>query len=316
MVSSMHRYSPSGSVPVVGALMTVVGSLAAAAVTAVVYALIIRWVPFIYLNFLATMGFAFAMGLPVTMLSTMGKIRSPLFIRGMWLLTLLFGYYVYWGATIWTHGGWQLGFIVFNPRAIMGFGAVLFEEGSWGLRNGDNVTGWFLVAFWVLEFGILAYFSYLSAVANIDQPFCELCNEWTETEKGVALYQATGKEAEWDKVRLGEFHALMQVPLLSTSLSEYIRMDVNACPKCQNSNFLSIQQVKSTVDKDGDESTKESPLIANMTLTGEQLLQVRTLVEQAADAAAEAAATRAMEMEEAQRAQGIEPNEMPKIKLD
>jgi hypothetical protein len=312
----MHRYSPSGSVPIVGGLMTVVGSFAAAGLTAVVYALIIRWVPFIYLNFLATMGFAFAIGLPVTTLATMGKIRSPLFVRGVWLLTLLFGYYVYWGATIWTHGGWQLGFVVFDPRAILDFGQVLFEEGSWGFRNGDNVTGWFLVAFWVVEFGILAYFSYLAAVANIDQPFCELCNEWTETEKGVALYQATGQEPEWDQVRLGEFHALMKVPLLSASLSDYIRMDVNACPKCPNSNFLSIQQVKTTVDKDGDESTKETPLIANMTLTGEQLTQVRTLVEQAADAAAEAAATRAMEMEEAQRAAGVDPDEMPKIKLD
>lgn len=119
-----------------------------------------------------------------------------------------------------------------------------------------------------------------------------------------------------DQVRLGEFHALMKVPLLSASLSDYIRLDVNACPKCQNSNFLSIQQVKTTIDKDGDESTKESPLIANMTLTSEQLTQVRTLVEQAADAAAEAAATRAMEMEEAQRAAGVEPDDLPKIKLD
>ena len=93
-------------------------------------------------------------------------------------------------------------------------------------------------------------------------------------------------------------------------------MDVNACPKCPNSNFLSIQQVKTTVDKDGDESTKETPLIANMTLTGEQLAQVRALVDQAADAAAEAAAARALETEEAQRAQGIDPNDMPRIKVD
>lgn len=185
-----------------------------------------------------------------------------------------------------------------------------------GLRNGGNITGWFLVAFWVVEFGMLAYLSYVAAVANIDQPFCEACSEWTVTEKGVALYQATGKEPGWDKVRLGEFHALLEVPLLSSSLSEYVRMDVNACPKCEGSNFLSIQQVKTTVDKEGDESTKEKPLIANMTLTGDQLAQVRALVDQAADAAAEAAAARALEQEEALRAQGIDPNDMPQIKVD
>jgi hypothetical protein len=312
----MHRYSPSGVVPVVGGLMTVGGSLLSAAVLAFVYAVVIRWIPFIYLNFLATLGFGMGMGIVITMLASLGKVRSPLFVRFTWLLTLLFGYYVYWGVTIWTFGLWQRGLQVFHPLAISGFATHLFEEGSWGFKNGDPVTGWLLVAFWVVEFGMLVYFSYITAMANLDQPFCESCNEWTETEKGVALYQATGKEAEWDKVRLGEFHSLLQVPLLSASLGEYVRMDVNACPKCPNSNFLSIQKVKTTVDKDGDESTKESPLIANMTLTGDQLAQVRTLVDQAADAAAEAAAARAIEMEEAQRAQGIGPNDMPQIKVD
>lgn len=312
----MHRYAPSGAVPLVGGLLTVGGGLLSAALLAFVYALIIRWIPFIYLNFLATLGFGMGMGIVIAMLASMGKIRSPLFVRFSWLLTVLFGFYVYWGATIWTHGHWQHGLQVFHPMAIKAFAGILFEEGSWGFRNGGNVTGWFLVAFWLVEFGMVVYFSYITAVANIDQPFCESCNEWTETEKGVALYQATGLEPEWDKIRLGEFQSLLHVPLLSASLGEYVRMDVNACPKCTNSNFLSIQKVKTTVDKEGDESTKETPLIANMTLTGDQLAQVRTLVDQAADAAAEAAAARALEVEAAQQAKGNDPEGLPQIKVD
>ncbi|WP_254513162.1 hypothetical protein [Anatilimnocola floriformis] len=315
----MHRYSPSGAVPIAGGLMTVAGGLFAAAAMAFVYAFIIRWIPFIYLNFLATLGFGMGMGIVITMLASMGKIRSPLFVRFTWLLTLLFGYYVYWGMTMWAHGAWQLGLQVFMPRAVIMFAGYLFENGSWGLKNGDPVTSWFLVAFWVVEFGVLAYFSYIMAVANIDQPFCEQCNEWTETEKGVALYHATGLEPEWDKIRLGEFQSLVQLPLLSASLSEYVRMDVNACPKCTNSNFLSIQKVKTAIDKDGDESTKESALIANMTLSGDQLAQVRLLVDQAADAAAEAAAARTLELEEAEKAQQAaadDGNGFPPIKVE
>ena len=311
----MHRYTPSGVVPIGGALLTIVGSLIPAAILAVVYALIVHWVPFVYLNFLATMGFGFAMGICVTVLSSMGKIRSPLFVRFAWLLTLAFGYYVYWGASIWAHGAWRAGLLVFDPGAVISFGSILFEEGSWGFVKDAPVTGWLLVGFWLFEFVIIAGISYITAVANIDQPFCETCNEWTETEKGVALYHATGAEPEWEQVRGGEFHVLTQVPLLSASLGEYVRMDVNACPKCTGSNFLSIQHVKVTVDKDGDESTNETALISNMTLTGEQLAQVRALVDQAADAAAEAAAAQTLAVEAAQQAeQPAEPSPFDPLK--
>lgn len=312
----MQRYTPSGVVPIGGGLLTIVGSFLTAAVLAFAYALIIWWVPFIYLNFLATLGFGFAMGIAVTVLASMGKIRSPLFVRFTWLATLLLGYYCYWAMSLWARGAWEAGLMVFDPRAVLAFGSILFEEGSWGFVKGANVTGWFLVAFWVAEFGILSWISYITAVANIDQPFCESCYEWTETENGVALYQASGTEPGWDRVRQGDFGALLEIPLLSASLSEYTRLDVNACPKCTASNFLSVVQVKKTVDKDGDETTNESPLFANLTLTGEQLAHVRALVDQAADAAAEAAAERSLAAEEAQQARGEDPSEFPKIKLD
>lgn len=294
----MQRYTPSGVVPIGGALATVAGSLPAAVIFAFVYALVVRWIPFVYLNFLATLAFGFGMGMCVTVLSSLGKIRSPLFVRFAWLLTLVVGYYCYWAMSIWLHGGFGLGLRVFQPRAVMLFAEALFRNGSWSLF-GAVISGWVLVGFWVAEVALVGWIAYLTALANVDQPFCENCNEWTETEKGVALYQATGAEPEWDNIRSGEFHALTQIPLLAASLPEYVRLDVNACPKCTGSNFLCIQHVKTTVDKDGDESTQETALIANMTLTAEQLTRVRELVDHAADAAAEAAAAQSMAAEAA-----------------
>ncbi len=283
----MQKYSHSGVIPIGGALLCLVGSALVTAITAVIYALIIRYIPFVYLNFLATLGFGFVMGVAVMIFAQLGKIRSKTFVHFAWLITLLFGMYVYWGASVWTRDGLQVGLSAFDPQVIWDFGERLFEKGTWGIFGNAAVTGWFLVAFWVAEVGVLGWTSYSTALSEVDQPFCETCNEWTEIEKGVALFQATGSEPEWDNLKLGDYSALNRIPLLTSSLSEYVRLDVAACPKCINSNFLIVQQVHSKVDSDGDESTTETRLLSNIILSGEQLAFVRELVDRAAEAAAE-----------------------------
>jgi hypothetical protein len=270
----MQRYSHSGTIPIGGALMCLVGSAVATALLAVVYALVIRFIPFVYLNFLATLGFGLAMGFMVALLGKLGKIRSKAFMLFAWLFTLAVGYYIYWGATIWTHGGLGIGLLAFDPLVIIEFGKVLFEKGSWGLFGAQAVTGWFLVAFWIAEIGCLGWFSYSVALAEIDQPFCETCNQWTETEKGVAMFNATGSEPEWDNLKMGDYSALTRLPMLATSLPNYVRVDVEHCPQCGNSNFLNIYKVQVKVDDEGDE----------------QLTLVRELVDRAAEEAAAKAA--------------------------
>jgi hypothetical protein len=282
----MQKYSHSGIIPIGGALLCLVGSAVATALVAVVYALIIRFIPFVYLNFLATLGFGLAMGFMVAVLGKFGKIRSKAFILFAWLLTLAVGYYVYWGATIWTHEGLGLGLRVFEPREIISFAEHLFQFGSWGIFGAQAVTGWFLVAFWLGEIGCLGWFSYMVALAEVDQPFCEICNQWTETEKGVAMFNATGSEPEWDNLKLGDYSALTRLPMLASSQPNYVRVDVEHCPQCGNSNFLNIYTVQVKVDDEGAETTTETKIISNVILSQDQLTLVRELVDRAAEEAA------------------------------
>jgi hypothetical protein len=283
----MQRYSHSGVIPTGGALICLVGSAVATALLAAIYALIIRFVPWVYLNFLATLGFGLAIGFMVAVLGKWGKIRNKSFILFAWLFTLAVGYYFYWVVTIWTVGGISLN--DFHPQAVWSYAEHLFQFGSWSLGFG-NVTGWFLVAFWLAEIGCLGWFSYTVALAEIDQPFCETCNRWTETEKGVAMYNAFGSEPEWDNLKLGDYSVLTRLPLLTSSLPHYVRVDVEHCPQCGNSNYLNIYKVSVKTDDEEDESTEQTKIISNVILSQEQLTFVRELVDRAAEEAAAKAA--------------------------
>ena len=281
----MQRYTHSGVIPIGGAILCLVGSAVATAAVAFVYAFIIRWIPWAYLNFLATLGFGMWIGFCVAVLCKMGKIRSNFFVLFAWLVTFAVAYYAYWAASYWAHNGFGMGLRVLDPMVLAAFAEELFDKGSFGLF-GANIDGWVLVAFWVVEIGCLLWFSYSIAVAEMNQPFCETCNEWTETEKGVAMYNSFGSEPEWDHLKQGDYSVLTRIPMLAASLPHYVRVDVEHCPKCGNSNFMNIYKVAVTKDDDGDESTEEEKILSNVILSHEQLTFVRELVDRAADEAA------------------------------
>lgn len=282
----MQRYSHSGIIPLGGAVFTLVGSILLAIPLALVYMVIIHFIPFRYLHFLATMFFGLGLGFLVALLCRWGKIRNFAFCLFAWLVTLAFGYYVYWGASAWSRDGLQAVFSVFHPQAILAYSEELFDKGSFAVFGRAAVSGWWLVMFWAIELGMLIYFSYVIAVSNMDQPFCESCNEWTETEKGVAMFNATGSEPEWDKLKLGDYSALTRLPILTDKLKQYVRLDVEHCPQCGNSNFMNIYKVVVKVDDEGDESSDETKLVSNVILSHEQLTLVRELVDRAAEEAA------------------------------
>jgi hypothetical protein len=271
----MQRYVPSGIVPFSGGLLCLGGGVFFAAISALMYALFINGVSVRYGHFVATLIFALALGFAVLLFADLGKVRSPLFVRFTWLVTFGAGYYFYWVCSVWMQQGWGVGFAAFDPQVIYRFGEHLFQVGSWGFGQW-KATGWVLVAFWVVELLTIVWLSYIAAVANIDQPFCEHCNVWTETKKGLALFHATGSEPEWDNLRQGDIRAIGRVPLLASKVDHYVRLDVNACPRCERSNFLLLHSVKVEWDKEGEnKTTTEKTFITNLSVTADQMAQLR-----------------------------------------
>ncbi len=270
----MQTYSHSGTVPVGGAIKTVLVGLATAAIGGIIYAYVFRWIPFVYLNFLMTLAYAGATGLAIAVMARRGQIRSNWFVTIVALVVALVGLYVYWAAYFWALAGIQnVGLLAFSPAVLISFGKHLFEKGSWGMKN-VTITGWPLVAFWIAEAVIVLRVTVSAALAEARRPFCEPCSEWTEVEENVARLAATGDEPAWQQVFAGDLPSLAEFPAAEQGAHQYVRLDVARCPRCERSRFLTVSTVKITIDKKGKATEHVRRLMTNAILTPAQFAVV------------------------------------------
>ena len=166
----------------------------------------------------------------------------------------------------------------FWPPVLVSFGQTLFAQGSWGIKGG-NVSGWFLVCFWIAGAGTILWVTTAIALTNAHLPFCESCHDWTVAEQGVAKLTGTGQEPAWQQVLSGDLPSLAEFPPAERDAREFVRLDVARCPHCQHSRFLTINTVRISVDKKGNETTKEKPIVVNAILTPSQFAVVEACAE-------------------------------------
>lgn len=269
-------YAHSGRAPLGGLLKTaLIGPLVAAG-CGFVYAYLFRYIPFVYLNFLITLGYGFVMGLGVAVPAGTGKIRNSKVNVLLAIFSTTIGYYVYWGAYLWACHGWDIGLSAWSPWVLASFAQDLYENGSWGLGNA-TLTGVILVLFWLAEAFILYGMTIFCSLIDADKPFCEACNEWTEKEQGLVLFTGDGTDAAWREVLSGHWRLLEKFPLLGESAAQYVRLDLTHCPTCGGANYLTIQRVSITRDDKGEESKTETALLTNASLTPSDVQFIRSL---------------------------------------
>jgi phage FluMu protein Com len=279
----MQTYKHSGSTPFSAVALCLIAGLTAAAIGGFIYAWSLWYIPFIYLNFLATLLYAAIVGWVVGGAAAAGKIRNLTVVGLLSLACMLFGIWIYWGTSIWAMFGVRTGLIAWSPQTLFGFGQDLYEKGSWGFKEGDPIKGPVLALIWLVESGMLLGIAFKTAVGCVNQPFCESCQKWTTAEKGVARFDALGDEPVWQRVITDDLPALGEVPLLAEDRSKFVRLDFAKCPACENSNFMTLQTVEITTDNKGNVKVKERPLITHAVLTAEQSQIIRYLASMASE---------------------------------
>lgn len=272
----MEVYKHSGSVPMSGALTTFTTGAVAAAVLGVVYALGIHYIPFIYLNFLLTVCFGAAIGAVVGWASRKGRIRNLLVVGALAVASGLVGLYLAWAGALAVLTRFNFGFVI-DPLVLANFMAWLYENGSWGLRNGGPVTGIPLVLVWLVEAGLVLAIAWAVARGMIaGKAYCERCDQWTELEEGVQrLLVRSEDERPLQEVLQGNLAGLREMLRAPEGSNAYLQLDLATCPACPASNFLTIQAIRNEIDKKGNTQTVKQALVANMLIAEQDIDLVR-----------------------------------------
>jgi len=272
----VKTYSHSGAVPVIGGLLTVAAGILAAAILAPIYAYSFHYIPIIYLNLFITLAFGAGIGFAVAQAARWGKVRSNFFLGAITLLSTLLGLYLYWAAYLWALAGiGQVGPLALFPPVLVEFSQQLFENGSWGMKEGEPIKGWLLATIWLVETIVVLTLAFVVAFHDSDRPFCETCNVWTDIEPGVARLAATGQEPEWQQVLAGDLPALASFDPAEPGSPQYVRLDAARCPRCEETRLLTVNAVQIVVDKNGQPSEKATALVTNAIITPAQFAVIQ-----------------------------------------
>lgn len=240
------------------------------------YAYVTNWIPIIYAAFLATLAFGASIGWVVGRASTIGKIRNTTVTALLALAMGAIGLYVAWAVDPLARFG-NAGAIVWNSAALWEYINIFYDNGFWGIGRGEGaaVSGIPLAIVWIIEAGTVFFLATTVAIGSCStRPFCEACNRWTTWEEGVNHVLPPSPEVA-TRLTDGDLMALNDFERVGAGTIPHLRVDVATCPQCEESNYLTINAVSATADKDGNVSTTATPVIHNMIVHVDDIAMAR-----------------------------------------
>ena len=263
-------YKPSGSVGVLTWPLLLVGILLMVAL-AFLYQLLLEWIPFIYVNVLMTLGMGLAAGMTATFVIKTGHCRSLLLAT---LIGLSLGTTALVAKFLWQYRA------AFNAGLFESFPEHILRRvnGGWmvGRGNGAPLSGMFVYLVWLIEAGIVFYFGWTMSRAAAKEPYSEKMNLWADEAESVMLLPITSEEMVHQIKSATSVEELLEIPIPKTDesakVAQYI---VNSIPGQEMEDaYLTVKTIEYSINKKGEQETKETTLVENAVLSSENRVQL------------------------------------------
>jgi hypothetical protein len=242
------------------------------------YAFLIKWIPIVYLNILITVGYGFIVGFAVAATVKFCRVRNVLVASLLATVVGLLANYFQWNGHM--HALLDGAPPLCAPAGIWGVMQQLFEHGSWAMRDGDNVTGWFLVAVWVVEAAAILVLTVLVGMCTIrDTPYCEKSGCWLDEETKYDTLAAFTDAQQLAALRNGDVSPVIEAKPREAGAPTFARLTLKHSPECEEFFTLLVSNVTLTTDKKGNVEEKATALTKDLVLPRE----MRELVERFAE---------------------------------
>jgi hypothetical protein len=258
-----------------------------ATVAGIVLALLYVWALDQTLNLYVRLGLCVGVGMALGVASHLsmkwGRVYSTaiatLVACGVGLVAL----YVAWA--FWLHrflevlyshvSTWRL---VTHPVSMFHLMRAIDREGTWSY-HGNTIQGVALLVVWIGEALIIVLPGALFAANTVKSqlPLCDRCRVWCKRISGTPRIAADRSDEIASLVEARDFDALLEHGPLRDEDDPQIDFHVYGCPKCQQSNVLTVKRTEWGVDKDGRAKVISRVLVDRMLLTGEQVEQLKAL---------------------------------------
>jgi len=274
-------YRHSGRAPILGLILIGLAGFIAVPILGLIYGVLIRVIPFIYINVFIVIGYAYAVGFVLSSVAKYGKVRNMVLLG---LAAFFFGVladYVGWVSWLAVVAG-DPTFLIefFFPMDILYFITVIAEEGAWTI-SGTTPTGGFLYFIWFIEACmVIGGSTYLTVTSLSETPFCEDSDAWADKKSQVGAFAPLKNPAQFKQaVTQGNFSAFNELKPARPEDMHFTTLQLYECVQCRNFYVLNVNDVTVTINNKGKADTKTRSVLSNLIVTPHQLASLRRLAE-------------------------------------
>lgn len=276
-----ETYRPSGAFSPLFILYLVLAIVLSAAI-AFLYELLLYWIPLIYITFLITIGFGFAVGVLGVLAINLGHVRNM-------AVGLMIGLLIGCGgiaAKYWFQYERFISIVADNLIAEENVDTekrsalrkALKEEISFKDQIDDRVQrGWnlgkrgaglplsgvFVYLIWLIEFGIVVVIALALARHAVRQPYSEALQKWANEEQVVMTLPIDSMEMVDQIKNAGSIDDLLKIPVpKSDESNQFAVYTVNSVAGAEMEDaYLSVKLTTITFNDKGEEQRSDESLV-------------------------------------------------------
>jgi hypothetical protein len=265
-------YRHSGKFSPHGLALAILVPIAAGFGLGYVYAYLIKWIPFIYLNVFITAGYGGVIGFIAGWMLKLGKVRNNALAALCGLLAGVSGLYLGWNGHI--HAYFEDAPIFCLPAEILKGMGYLYDHGSWSLKD-ETITGVILAIVWGVEALMIVSLSTLVSYVMISgTPFCERTESWLDQEKKISTMEPFTQPAQLEAFKAGDLNPLFQARAKHEGAATFGRLTVKHSPKCEEFFTVTVANVTVTMDKKGKITEKSQKLASDIIVSKSMFDQI------------------------------------------
>ena len=268
-------YKESGAVGLIGIVLISVVGLVLSGILGIIYGFAILFIPFIYLNFFITLAYGGAIGYSLGKIGYFTKIRNYTVIV---IFGVLFGFVAeYFGWVFWIQAFRDSGapdFSIFEVFEDMGR---IANRGAWSIF-GITPTGIALYIIWIIEAIMIIGAAVVFAITGFgSKPFCERCNSWTDEINLKSTLNGTSNPIKLvTELENKNFDSLIQLAS-KESVFRQTRVTLSTCKKCNNEYYLTLNDVKVTINDKGKAEESEDTIVENLIINKQEFEEIKNL---------------------------------------
>jgi hypothetical protein len=200
----------------------------------------------------------------------------------------------------------------FDPRVVYFYVQWFYENGmwTWGEHAQGPITGFPLALCWLGEAALIVGLATALPWHEIrDWVFCENCGWWETIESNLNNFSAANTDVISERLNAGDVSILRDLPVAQPTDLAFLRLHLARCETCDQSNYLDLELVTITFDKQGAPKPKSKYLVRKVQIAAADV----PLVTEAGAGAANAAesAPPIGTGEDPAAADGAEPGDAP-----